>query len=61
MNKEIYIEILRRLGDAVRRKRVEEWRTNCSFLLRYSSTQVGFGQGFLSKEQRDNTEVSSLF
>jgi hypothetical protein len=33
VNKEMYIDILRRLRDAVRRKRPEKWRTNSWFLL----------------------------
>ena len=33
MYKEIYVDILRRLWDAVRRKRPEMWRTNIWFLL----------------------------
>ena len=33
MNKEMYIDILRRLRDAVRRKRPEKWRTDSWFLL----------------------------
>lgn len=32
VNKELYIDILRRLGDAVRRKRHEKWRNNTCFL-----------------------------
>ena len=56
----MYIDIFRRLRDAVSGKRSEELRTNSSFLLHdNSSTQVGFGQGFLSKEQCDNTEASN--
>jgi hypothetical protein len=52
----MYIDILRRLRDAVRGKRAKELRTNISFLLHdNSSTQVSFGQRFLSKEQCDNT------
>jgi len=33
VNKEMYINILYRLRDAVRRKRPEKWRTNSWFLL----------------------------
>ena len=29
----MYVDILRRLGDAVRKKRPEKWRTNSWFLL----------------------------
>jgi len=53
----MYIDFLRRLRDAIRRKRPEKMENQqleppsrqCS------STPVGFGQGFLSKEQYDNT------
>jgi hypothetical protein len=45
----------------VGRKGPERWRPNSWFSLsrQCSSTPVGFGQGFLSKEQRDNTGTSS--
>jgi transposase len=33
MNKEMHMDILRRLRDAVRKKRPEKWRTNSLFLL----------------------------
>jgi hypothetical protein len=33
VNKEMYINMLRRLEDAVRKKRPEKWRTNSWFLL----------------------------
>ena len=33
MNKEMYIAFLRRLRDAIRRKRPEKWRTKSWFLL----------------------------
>ena len=33
MNKEMYIDILGRLKDAIRRKRPEKWRTSSWFLL----------------------------
>ncbi|GBN83666.1 hypothetical protein AVEN_109359-1 [Araneus ventricosus] len=33
VNKELYLEILKRLRDAVRRKRPEKWATNNWFLL----------------------------
>ncbi|GBN28546.1 hypothetical protein AVEN_202674-1 [Araneus ventricosus] len=32
-NKELYLEILKRLRDAIRRKRPEKWATNVWFLL----------------------------
>jgi hypothetical protein len=37
MNKEMYTDILRRLRDAVRRKRPEKWRTNSLFLLHHNA------------------------
>jgi len=46
VNKEMYNNILRCLRDAVWGKPTEKYR-QCS------STPVGFGQGFLSKEKRD--------
>jgi len=37
VNKELYIDTLHRLRNAVRRKRSEKWRTNSWFLLNYSA------------------------
>ena len=37
MNKEMYMDILRRPRDAVRRKRPEKWRTNSRFLLHHNA------------------------
>jgi len=53
------IDILRRLRDAVRKKRPEKMENQqlVSPSRQCSSTPVGFSQGFLSKEQRDNTRV----
>jgi hypothetical protein len=51
----MYIDILRRLSEAVRKKRPPKWRTTVFFNF---SAPVGFGQGFLSKEQYDNIEES---
>jgi hypothetical protein len=57
----MYIDILRRLMDAVRMKRPEKWRTEFVSLSRQcSSTPVDFDQGFLSKEQRDDIGASPL-
>jgi hypothetical protein len=55
----MYIDILRRLMDAVRREthRKMEDKQLVSPSRQCSCTPVGFGQGFLSKEQRDNTRA----
>ena len=53
----MYIDILRRLRVAVRRKfpsKMGNQRLVCPSR-QCSSTPVHFGQGFLSKEKRDNT------
>jgi len=57
VNKEMYIDILRRLRDAVRRKRREKWRKQqlVSPSPQCSSTPVGFGQGFLRKDNGNGT------
>ena len=54
------IDILRRLRDAVRRKRPENMKNQqlVSPSRQCSSTPVGFGQGFLTKEQCYNTGAS---
>ena len=51
MNIEICFDILRRLGDAVRRKRPEKWRNNSWFLLRDSAAahRLGLVRDFLAK------------
>jgi len=53
----MYIEILRRLRDAVRRETPRKMKDQqlVSPSRQCSSTPVGFGHGFLNKEQRDNT------
>jgi hypothetical protein len=58
----MYIDILRRLMDAVRRKRPEKIENQhlVSHSQQCSSASVVFGQGFLSKE-RYNTVASSIF
>jgi len=57
----MYIDILRRLRDAVRNKRREKRRNEfVSHSRQFSSTPVGFGQGFLSKELRDDSGESPL-
>jgi len=53
------MDILRRLRDAVRRKRPEKCRTNSLFLLRDNApTHRSVCLRFLSKEQYDNTAAS---
>ena len=61
VNKEMYIDILCHLRDAVRRKIPEEWRMNSGlFLRKCPSTPFGCGEGFLSNEQCDSTRASSI-
>jgi len=50
VNRNMYIDILRRLRDAVIRKRPKKWRTR-----QCSSTPAGFGHIYLSKERYDKT------
>lgn len=50
VNKEMHIDILRRLSDAVKRKRHEKYRKKNGASRKCSSTPVGFDQGFLSRE-----------
>jgi hypothetical protein len=47
----MYFDILRRLRDAVRRKRPEKWRTNSGFLLRVIAKAhlLGLVRDFLAK------------
>ncbi len=60
MNKDIYINTLRRLRNAVRRKRPEKLSTKYLVYAsrQCSSTPVRFGKERLSKEQCDNSGVS---
>ena len=66
MNKEMYVEILRRLRDAVRRKHTHpplpqkkmENQDLVSPSRQCSSTTFSFSQRFLKNEQCDNTGVS---
>jgi hypothetical protein len=37
LNKEMPIDILRRLNDTIRRKLPEKWKTNSRFLLHYNA------------------------
>jgi hypothetical protein len=61
VNKEIYLDILRSLWDAITvTPRKKEKQKLVSPSLQCSSTPVNFGQAFLKKEQRDNTGVSPL-
>ena len=57
---EINIDTLR---DAVRKKRPENYKKKklISPSLQCSSTPVGFGQGFMSKEQYDSTRASPIY
>ena len=53
------IDNIRRLRDEVRRNRLDmENKELVSLSRQCSSTPVGFGQGFLSEEQCDNTGAS---
>ena len=56
--KEIYIDILRLLREAVRKKRKKKKLISPS--RQCSSTPVGFGQEVLSTEQLDNTGNSPI-
>jgi len=61
VNKEMHIDILRRLRDEVRRKRLKKCGTNRVSPSRpCSSTPVSFGQEFYSKEQYDNNAASPI-
>jgi hypothetical protein len=55
-----YIDILCRLRDAVRKPRKMENQQLVSSSKQCFSTPVGFGQGFLSKEQCDNIGASPI-
>ena len=59
----MYIDTLHCLRNAVGRKRSEKMENQrlVSLSLQYSSTLVVFGQGFLSKEQCDNTGTFPVF
>jgi len=56
VSKEMHIDILRRLRNAVRRKRPEKWRTNSWFLHQYNAPahRSVLVNGFLSQ----NTETT---
>ena len=60
VNKQMYIDILRRFKDAVKRKRPEKngEQTVGFYFTTCSSAAVGFGRGFLDKEQCDDTRAS---
>jgi len=60
MNKGVNIDMFHHLRDAVRMKHPEKWRTKqfISPSEQCSNTLVGFGQGFLSSVQCDNTGAS---
>jgi len=57
----MYIDIPGRYKDAVRRKRPEKMESKqlVSSSQQCSSKTVGFGRGFLDKEQCDNTTASA--
>jgi hypothetical protein len=61
VNQEMYVEILRRLRDAVRRKFPQKMENQelGSSSRQCSSTPVSFSQIFLNNEQCDNTGASS--
>jgi hypothetical protein len=62
VNKEMYVDILRRLRDAARKKRPQKMENQdlISPSRKCSSTPVGFDQGFLNKEQYDNTGATPI-
>jgi hypothetical protein len=41
VNKEMYVDLLRCLRDAVKRNRPEKWRTNSWFLLHDDASHIG--------------------
>ena len=59
MNKEMYIDFLRRLRDAVRRKRPEKWRTNSWCLLHNNALahRSVFVKDFLAKNNVTTLEL----
>ena len=62
MNEQMYIDILRRLMRCAQKEKLRKLENQklVSHSRQCSSTQVGFGQGFLSKEQCDNTGASPI-
>ena len=59
MNEELYIDILRRLRDVVRKKRQKNGEPKLGFNYTTMLQHTGrFGQGFLSLEQYDNAGAS---
>ena len=61
MNKEIDIDILHHIMNAVRRKCPKNWKPTVGAPSWHcSSTPFGLGQGFLGKEQCDNTAAFPL-
>jgi hypothetical protein len=53
----MYIDTVRRLRDAVRRKHPEKWRTNCLFLL---PDNAPAHQSVLVKDLLANSNVTTL-
>jgi hypothetical protein len=62
VNQEIYVDNLRQLLDAVRRKLAEKWRTNSWFFLHDNAPahRPVLIKNFLAKEQRDNTGATPI-
>jgi hypothetical protein len=62
VNKEMYVDILRRLRDAARKKRHQKMENQdlVSPSRQCSRTPVGFDQGFLNKEQCNNTGATPI-
>jgi hypothetical protein len=58
----MHIDIFRRLGDAVRKKFSQKFRTNCWFLLhdRVLGHRSVFVKDFLENQQCDNTGASPI-
>jgi hypothetical protein len=57
VNKEMYVDILRRLRDAVRRRRPEKWETNSWFVL-YDNASAH--HSFLAKDFLAKSNVTTL-
>jgi hypothetical protein len=61
VGKEMHIDILRRLKDAVSTKRPKSGQPTVSFFFTTMLLHTGgFGQGFLSKEQSNNHAASTI-
>jgi hypothetical protein len=60
VNNEMCTDIIHRLTNVVRNNTLQNVETSVYFSRQCSSTPVGFGQGFLNKEQRYNTGSSPI-